>query len=328
MTGTRPFSSNITLSVAEVIPSISSLGCTWFHESDRDAGLHHVLFDLGNAVLAEVEDARGEHRARSGVHGCDHMLRTSRPAGGDYGEGSLLGDGGDQIEVVTGLGSVCVHAVEHELTCPPPLSLDEPSDCVHPRVDPSAVQVDLPSRRGGAPFHVDAQHDTLAPEAFRSFGDEIRGPHSGAVYGDFVGPRAQHGAHVAGRPYAAADRVWYEYLLCSSAGERGGRVPLFVGGCDVVEDDLICPFTVVEGRELHRVSGVPQVGKVRPFYHPPGVHVEAGYDADLEAHRGPFSRLRPRGARRSPKRAPTWRFACGRATFDETTFTTFPALSR
>src|SRR5215217_5237486 len=325
MTGTRPFSSNITLSVAELIPSISSLGCTWFHESDRDAGLHHVLFDLGNAVLAEVEDARGEHRARSGIHGCDHMLRTSRPAGGDYGEGRLLGDGGDQIEVVTGLGSVCVHAVEHELTCPPPLSLDEPSDRVHPRVDPSAVQVDLPSRRGAAPFHVDAQHDTLAPEAFRSFGDEIRVPHGGAVYGDLVGPCAQHGAHVAGRPYAAADRVWYEDLLGSSAGERGGRFPLFVGGSDIVEDDLICPLPVVEGRELYRISGIPQVGESCPFYHPSGVHVEAWDDADFEAHQVLISRLRPGLGRRPAKRARMWRCTCGRATFNETNFTAVPS---
>src|SRR5215210_9591804 len=165
MTGTRPFSSNITLSVAEVIPSISSLGCTWFHEPNRDAGMHHVLFDLGYAVLAEVEDARGEDRSRSGVDGCDHVLRAPRPAGRDYGEGGLLGDCGDQIQVVAGLGSVRVHAVEHELPCPPPLSFDEPSDCVHLRVDPSAVQVDFPARRGAPPFHVDAQYDTLAPEA-------------------------------------------------------------------------------------------------------------------------------------------------------------------
>src|ERR687889_202890 len=172
---------------------------------------------------------------------------------------------------------------------PPPLSLHQPSYGVHPRVEAPAVQVDLPTRGGTAPLHVDAQHDALAPEAFRAFGDEIRVPHGGAVYGDLVGPRAQHGAHVGGRPYAAADGVWHEDLLRGGEGERGGRLPLFVGGGDVVEDDLIRPLPVVEGRELYRVSGVPQVGKVRPLYHTPGVHVEAGYDAYLEAHRSPFS---------------------------------------
>ena len=73
----------------------------------------------------------------------------------------------------------------------------------------------------------------------------------------------------------------------SSAAARasvGRRLPLFVGGGDVVEDDLIRPLPIVEGRELYRISRVPQVGEVRPLYHPPGVHVEAGYDAHLEAH--------------------------------------------
>src|SRR5215204_1871848 len=330
MTGTRPFSSNSTLSVPAVILPSPSLRAAnrvrpLVNEPHRDASLQHVLLDLGYAVLSKVEDTRGEHRACSGVDGCDHVLRTPRPTGRDYGEGRLLGYGGDQVEVISGLRPVCVHAVEHELPRPPPLSFDQPPDGVHPRVDPSAVQVDLPARGEVAPLHVHAQHDTLAPEAFRSFGDEIRVPHGGAVYGDLVGPCAQHGAHVAGRPYAAADRVGYEDLLGGATGERGGRVPLFVGGGDVVEDDLICPLPVVEGRELYRVSGVPQVGKVRTLYHPPGVHVEAGYDAYLEAHRGLFSRL-PRGrARRSAKRARMWRCVDGKATFNVTIFTAVPS---
>src|SRR5215210_5381765 len=291
MTGTRPLSSNCTLSGTEVTLVSPSLRAACHvrplvNEPNRDAGLHHVLFDLGYAVLAEMEDARGEDRACSGVDGCDHVLRTSRPTGRDYGEGRLLGYGGDQVEVISGLRPICIHAVEHELPRPPPLSFDQPPDGIHPRVDPSAVQVDLPARGEAAPLHVHAQHDALTPEAFRSIGDEIRVPHGGAVYGDLVGPRAQHGAHVAGRPYAAADRVWYEDLLGGAARKRGGRVPLFVGGGDIVEDNLICPLRIVEGRELHRVSGVPQVGEVRPLYHPPGIHVEAGYDADFEAHRG------------------------------------------
>src|SRR5215207_4116411 len=72
MTGTRPFSSNFTLSGAEVILLSSSLRAAnhvrpLVNEPDRDASLHHVLLDLGYAVLPKVEDARGEHRACSGL---------------------------------------------------------------------------------------------------------------------------------------------------------------------------------------------------------------------------------------------------------------------
>src|SRR5215204_2215291 len=79
MTGTRPFSSNFTLSGAEVILLSSSLRAAnhvrpLVNEPDRDASLHHVLLDLGYAVLPKVEDARGEHRACSGVHGCGYDL--------------------------------------------------------------------------------------------------------------------------------------------------------------------------------------------------------------------------------------------------------------
>src|SRR5215208_7752577 len=129
MTGARPFSSNVTLSGAEVILLSSSLRAAnhvrpLVNEPDRDASLHHVLLDLGYVVLPKVEDARGEHRACSGVHGCDHVLRTPRPTGRDYGEGRLLGDGGDQEEVISGLRATCIHPAEYALPRPPPLSFD------------------------------------------------------------------------------------------------------------------------------------------------------------------------------------------------------------
>ena len=115
------------------------------------------------------------------------MLRASCPSGGDNGKRRLLGNGGDQVKVVAALGSVGVHAVEDEFSRPPLLPLDEPPDGVHLRVDPPAVQVDLPTWGVTAPLDVNAEHDALAPEAFRPFGYEAGVPNGGAVYGDLVG---------------------------------------------------------------------------------------------------------------------------------------------
>src|SRR5215204_4296208 len=166
------------------------------HEADRNACLEHVLLDLGYAVLAEMEDARGEHRASASVHGGDHMFGAPGTAGRDYGERRLLRDGGDEIEVVTALGPIGVHAVQHELSGPPPLPLDEPPDGIHPRVYPSAVQVDLPARGPDAPLDVHAEHDALAPETFGALRNQVVVPDRSAVYGDLVGAGAEHGSHI------------------------------------------------------------------------------------------------------------------------------------
>src|ERR671916_2163723 len=252
---------------------------------DRDPSPSHVLLDPGDAPLAEVEDARGQHRPRPGVYRRDHILRSPRAPRGDDGDAGLPGDGGDELQVVAALRPVGVHAVEDELTGPPPLPLHEPGDGVQARVHPATVQVHLPAWTGGPALHVHAEDDALAPETLRALVYEVGVPYGGAVNGDLVGPGAQHGAHVVGRPDPAADGVGDKDLLGGLAGELGCGVPLFVRGRDVVEDDLVRPLPVVEGRELDRVTGVPEVLEPGPLHDAACIHVEAGDYAHEEAHR-------------------------------------------
>ncbi len=232
-----------------------------------------------------MEDARGQDRPGPGLHGGDHVLRAAGPAGGHDRDARHPGHRGDQLQVVAALGAVGVHAVQDELASPAPLPLHEPRQRVHPRVQAAPVQVHVPARAGLAALHVDAQDHALAPEALRALVDEVGGADGRGVHGDLVGAGAQHGAHVVRAPNPAADGVWDKDLLGGPPGQLGGRVAPFVGGGDVVEDDLVGALAVVEGRELDRVPGVPEVLELRPLHHAPGVHVEAGDHAHLQAHR-------------------------------------------
>jgi hypothetical protein len=54
-----------------------------------------------------------------------------------------------------------------------------------------------------------------------------------------------------------------------------------VGGGDVVEDDLVGPFPVVESCELDRIPGVAQVLELRPLDDPARVNVQTRDDANL-----------------------------------------------
>src|SRR3954467_5127554 len=137
------------------------------------------------------------------------MPRSSR---GNDRERRLRSYLGDEVQVVPTLGPVGVHAVQHELSRPPLLTLDEPRNGVHLRVQPATVQVDLPTGTALAPSHVHAQDHTLAPEALGALVHKVRSADGGAVYGDLVGPGTEHGAHIRDGSNATTDSVGYEDL--------------------------------------------------------------------------------------------------------------------
>jgi hypothetical protein len=55
-----------------------------------------------------------------------------------------------------------------------------------------------------------------------------------------------------------------------------------VGGGDIVEDDLVGPLPIVEGRELDGIPGVPQVLELRPLDDPTRIDIQTRYDANLK----------------------------------------------
>ncbi len=105
----------------------------------------------------------------------------------------------------------------------------------------------------------------------------------GRVHRDLVGARVQHRLRVLHRADAAADRERHEHLVGGAPRELDDRLAPLVGGGDVEEHQLVGPFAVVVGGQLHRVPGVADVEEFDALHDTAAVHVQAG-DHALEVH--------------------------------------------
>jgi len=100
--------------------------------------------------------------------------------------------------------------------------------------------------------------------------------HGGGVDGDLVRAGLQQVAEILQRLDAPADAVGDEHLFRGARGDIDNRAPPLVRSGDVQEHQLVRSLAVVKRRQLHRVPGVAEIEKIRPFHHPPVFHVQAG----------------------------------------------------
>ena len=96
--------------------------------------------------LAEVEDARGEHRVGVGLDDrLGEVLELARAAARDDRDVDAARDRARQRDVEAVLGAVAVHAREQDLARAETLGLARPLDGVELGVDAAAVDEDLPA---------------------------------------------------------------------------------------------------------------------------------------------------------------------------------------
>ena len=89
----------------------------------------------------------------------------------------------------------------------------------------------------------------------------------------------------SGDAHAAADGERDEHLLGGTSHHVVRRLAVAAARGDVEERQLVGALRVVGPGQLDRVTGVAQVDEVDALDDPTGVDVEAGDDADRDAHR-------------------------------------------
>ena len=137
-----------------------------------------------------------------------------------------------------------------------------------------AVDIDLPTLAG--PFRVNGNDDALAAKAPRALIDQVRRSHGRAVDGHLVGTGQQGRADVVNGADAATDTERDEQRIGYAAHHVEHRIAALVRGRDIQKDQLVGPFTVVDGRLLNRIAGVAQVDEINAFDDPAVLDIEAG----------------------------------------------------
>lgn len=240
-----------------------------------------VMFDFGDGVFAEVEDAGGEGGV--GVAGGEDLVDVfggASAAGGDDGDADGVGDGCGHFEVVAGGGAVGVHDVEDDFACAEGFGLFDPGHDVEAGVEAAAVDEDVPLF--GAvdvdSVGVEAEDGGVGAEALGDFADELGSSDGGGIDGDFFGAGLDESDGVIEGSDPPADAEGHEDLLADTADEVGHDVAAFVAGGDVVEDEFVGAVGLVSACLLDGVAGVDVVEELDAFDHPAAVYVEAGDD--------------------------------------------------
>ena len=86
----------------------------------------------------------------------------------------MLRDGFRQFQVISRFRPVAVHAGEQDLAGAQALHFHGPLHCVDADVDAPAVFINVPAGAVRAPFGIDSDDHTLAPELVRRIADQFR----------------------------------------------------------------------------------------------------------------------------------------------------------
>ena len=200
------------------------------------------------------------------------MLERAAASGGDDGNVDRVRDRAGEIEVVAVLRSVAVHARQEDLAGAELFRASGPRDRVEPARRPSAMGEDLEVRAPST--RIDGDHDALAAEARRAFGDELRTFHRGRVHRGFVRARTQHVPHVRNGADAAPDGERNAELVRDTLDHIAPQIPVFVGGGDIEKHELVGAFLVVEGRGGHGIARIDDVDEAHAFDDASAIDVE------------------------------------------------------
>ncbi|KAG1251028.1 hypothetical protein G6F68_012491 [Rhizopus microsporus] len=112
---------------------------------ENDVG--HPAFAFANGVLAEMEDAGGQHGAgAAGGDAVGQMLQVADAAGGDDGYRHGIRHGAGQLQVEARLGAVAVHAGQEDLARAIGSHAARPGHGVQPGGLAAAGREDFPAR--------------------------------------------------------------------------------------------------------------------------------------------------------------------------------------
>src|SRR5580704_3179937 len=229
--------------------------------ANLDAVAFQIRLERGNRMLAVVND-RGDNSGvgHAGGERVAKMGRLAGAAGRDHRDGNGFADAAGDFEIVAELGAVAIDRVDAQLAGAETLALERPGERVAAGGLASAVDHNFVTGRHLGPragfFHLHREHDTLAAECTRAFGNQRGIAHCAGVDRNFLGAREQYGAHIVEGAKSAADAEGDENFARHCADHVEHDAAAFVGCGDVIEDDLVRAFIIVVTRHRDRVADV------------------------------------------------------------------------
>ena len=184
------------------------------------------------------------------------MLQRSCAAGCDDRDADALCDRSCQLDIVSRLCSVAVHAGEQNFSGSEALGFFRPLDGVDADIDPAAVFVDIPAASVSSLLRIDRNDHALAAKFLRRIVDQLRIVDCGGVDRNFVGSLAEQHLEIVYGTDSAADGEWDEDVCCYFAHHIDDRSSLIGGGGDVEEHNFIGSCLVIRFCNLHRVSSI------------------------------------------------------------------------
>jgi len=204
-------------------------------------------------------------------------------AGCDDWYSNGLGYCARQLEVVSHLGTVAVHACEQNLARASLLAFDRPLHGIHAGGCSSAMDEDLPFRRGffiiSSPFGIDRYDNTLISELFGRLRNDLRSLDRRRVDCYFVCACAQDLSEIFDGPNTASNRERDEDLFCDARRDLDNQIALFVTGSDIEENELVRAHCIIPLGELCGVPRITKIEEIHSLDYTPAFNIEARYNS-------------------------------------------------
>ena len=184
------------------------------------------------------------------------MLQRSCAAGCDDRDADALCDRSCQLDIVSRLCSVAVHAGEQNFSGSEALGFFRPLDGVDADIDPAAVFVDIPAASVSSLLRIDRNDHALAAKFLRRIANELRIVDRGGINRNFIGPLSEQHLEIVHSADSSADSERNKNVCRYLPHHIDNGSSLVGGGCDIKEHNFIGSCLVVRFCNLHRVSGI------------------------------------------------------------------------
>ncbi len=222
------------------------------------------------------------------------MLEVARASGSDNRDSDRRCDFPRQLEVVTFLCSIGVHAGQQNLPGANPGNTFGPLDRVEIGPIPAAVRVDL--RGSVLATRVDSHDNALAAETLRCLANKLRMVNGRGINRNFIGTGEQKVPDVVDRPHSSADGQRHKALLGGGLYDTKKYAAVFVACADIEKAKFIGSSCVVGPCDLDWIASVAQAGKTHALHNPAVLDVETRNDSGLQHRSSPFAAAISRSA--------------------------------
>ena len=209
------------------------------------------------------------------------MLGTPASARSDHRYVHCFGYRRGDLEIVTVLRAVGVHAGQYDFAGAAVHHLLRPFKGLEARRTAASVGVDLENRPAVTlhPLGVYVDHRGTPAEPASSLTDDVRVFDCGRVDAYLLGTGLDQLCHILDRADSAAYRKRHEALLSHLPDNIEHDLSVFVACGYVQKDQLVGTRFVIPAGNLHRVARVAQLNEIHALNYATGLDIKTRYDS-------------------------------------------------